>query len=210
MPKRQCEKFASPWGLLTTKSVIHLPKVHDAIADASPWVRRFAPTIPQEGLVLDLAAGSGRHSLLLASLGYSVMAVDQDIAALSALGNSSIHSQEMDLEGSDWPLQGREFAGIIVSNYLYRPFLDQLPKMLKDGGVFIYETFAVGNAEFGKPSNPNFLLNPGELLALAARSGLKVIAYEDIYVDQPKPAMVQRICAVKGHLNKHIPLQFQC
>ena len=82
--------------------------------------------------------------------------------------------------------------------------------MLKDGGVLIYETFAVGNAEFGKPSNPNFLLNPGELLALAARSGLKVIAYEDIYVDQPKPAMVQRICAVKGHLNKHIPLQFQC
>jgi hypothetical protein len=86
-----------------------------------------------------------------------------------------------------------------VTNYLYRPFLDQLPKMLCDGGILIYETFAAGNAQFGKPSNPDFLLKPGELLALAASAGLKVLAYEDIYLDQPKPAMVQRICAVKGN-----------
>jgi hypothetical protein len=95
-----------------------------------------------------------------------------------------------------------------VTNYLYRPFLDLLPQLLCEGGILIYETFADGNAEFGKPSNPNFLLKPGELLALAARSGLKVIAYEDIYLDQPKPAMVQRICAVKGRLKGCIPLQF--
>ena len=80
--------------------------------------------------------------------------------------------------------------------------------MLSDGGVLIYETFAIGNERFGKPSNPNFLLKTGELLALAEQSSLKVIAYEDIYVDEPKPAMVQRICAVKGHLNGDIPLQF--
>ena len=86
--------------------------------------------------------------------------------------------------------------------------MDELPKMLCENGVLIYETFADGNAQFGKPSNPNFLLKPGELLALAQRSGLKVIAYEDIYLDQPKPAMVQRICAVKGHLKGCIPLQF--
>ena len=114
----------------------------------------------------------------------------------------------MNLEGDFWPLSGRLFSGIIATNYLYRPFLDQLPQMLCEGGVLIYETFADGNATFGKPSNPNFLLKPGELLSLAGRSELKVIAYEDIYLDHPKPAMVQRICAVKGHLNGLIPLQF--
>ena len=136
------------------------------------------------------------------------MAVDQDISALELLQSATVQIQKLDLEGSDWPLLGRQFSGIVVTNYLYRPFLEELPKMLVEGGVLIYETFADGNAIFGKPSNPNFLLNPGELLALAQRSGLKVIAYEDIYRDQPKPAMVQRICAVKGHLKGCIPLQF--
>ncbi|MBU3611861.1 bifunctional 2-polyprenyl-6-hydroxyphenol methylase/3-demethylubiquinol 3-O-methyltransferase UbiG [Polynucleobacter sp. MG-27-Goln-C1] len=182
--------------------------MHDAIAEASPWVRRFASVIPAGGIVLDLASGSGRHSALLASLGHTVLAVDRDISALEPLKNVHIQTQELDLEGSDWPLLGKQFSGIVVTNYLYRPFLDELPKMLCEDGVFIYETFADGNAQFGKPSNPNFLLKPGELLALAERSGLKVIAYEDIYLDQPKPAMVQRICAVKGHLKGCIPLQF--
>jgi SAM-dependent methyltransferase len=182
--------------------------MHDAIADASSWVRRFAAAIPADGVVLDLACGAGRHSALLASLGYRVLAVDQDISAMEPLKSDSIQVQKIDLEGSDWPLLGQQFSGIVATNYLYRPFLDELSKMLSEGGVLIYETFADGNAAFGKPSNPNFLLNSGELLALAQRSGLKVIAYEDIYLDQPKPAMVQRICAVKGHLKGCIPLQF--
>ena len=182
--------------------------MHDAILDASSWVRRFAPLIPAEGSVLDLACGAGRHAALLASLGHIVLAVDQDISAVEGLQNYRIQSQKEDLEGDAWPLSGRQFSGIVVTNYLYRPFLDQLPKMLCDGGILIYETFAAGNAQFGKPSNPNFLLNPGELLALVASAGLKVLAYEDIYLDQPKPAMVQRICAVKGNLKGFIPLQF--
>lgn len=182
--------------------------MHSAIADASPWVKRFASIIPKEGVVLDLACGAGRHSALLASEGHTVLAVDRDISALGSLKDVLIQTQELDLEGVAWPLLGRQFSGIVVTNYLYRPFLDELPKMLCEGGVLIYETFADGNAQFGKPSNPNFLLKPGELLALAERSGLKVIAYEDIYLDQPKPAMVQRICAVKGHLKGCIPLQF--
>jgi SAM-dependent methyltransferase len=159
-------------------------------------------------VVLDLACGAGRHSVLLASQGQNVLAIDQDISALGSLKNDLVQTQELDLESSDWPLLGKNFSGIVVTNYLYRPFLDELPKMLADGGVLIYETFAEGNAQFGKPSNPNFLLKTGELLALAERSGLKVVAYEDIYLDQPKPAMVQRICAVKGHLKGCIPLQF--
>ena len=147
---------------------------------------------------MDLACGAGRHAALMALLGHTVLAVDQDISALEGLQNPRIHGQQEDLEGATWPLSGQQFLGIVVTNYLYRPFLDQLPQMLGNGGVLIYETFADGNAQFGKPSNPDFLLKPGELLALAARAGLKVLAYEDIYLDQPKPAMVQRICAVKG------------
>lgn len=181
---------------------------HDVIADASPWVRRFASTLPKEAMVLDLACGSGRHAVLLASLGLTVLAVDRDISVIESLQNRSFRAEQLDLEGADWPLVGQQFSGIVVTNYLYRPFLDELPKMLSEGGVLIYETFAEGNATFGKPSNPNFLLKPGELLELAERSGLRVIAYEDIYLDHPKPAMVQRICAVKGHLKGCIPLQF--
>ena len=181
---------------------------HEVIAAASPWVRRFAQVIPKDGRVLDLACGAGRHTALLAALGHQILAVDQDISAVEPLQSGSIQIQALDLEGSDWPLLNQQFSAIVVTNYLYRPFLDELPKMLTEGGVLIYETFADGNAEFGKPSNPNFLLKPGELLALAQHSGLKVIAYEDIYLDQPKPAMVQRICAVKGHLKGCVPLQF--
>ena len=186
-----------------------LPNAHDVISNASPWVKRFTPLIPKGGVVLDLACGSGRHSEWLANAGHQILAVDQDISAIQALNNPVVTPKHCDLEQAEWPLDNCEFSAIVVTNYLYRPHLDQLPKMLQEGGVLIYETFALGNGEFGKPSNPNFLLNPGELLAFAASHGLKVVAYEDIYVDQPKPAMVQRLCAVKGELKQRIPLQFQ-
>ena len=186
-----------------------MPGAHDVILNASPWVRRFAPLIPKGGAVLDLACGSGRHSELIADLGHEVLAVDQDISAIESTHHPLVTPRRLDLEGSDWPFKDANFCAIVVTNYLYRPHLDQLPKMLQMGGILIYETFALGNGDFGKPSNPNFLLNTGELLAFAARHGLKVLAYEDIYVDQPKPAMVQRLCAVKGELKQRIPLQFQ-
>ena len=186
-----------------------MPNLHSVILNASPWVERFYPLIPKGGVVLDLACGSGRHSGLLAGGGYQVLAVDQDVSAINSLDNTLITSKCLNLEGAEWPFIDSEFSGIVVTNYLYRPHLDQLPKMLVEGGVLIYETFALGNGDFGKPSNPNFLLNPGELLAFASRHHLKVLAYEDIYVDQPKPAMVQRLCAVKGEPKQRIPLQFQ-
>jgi SAM-dependent methyltransferase len=183
--------------------------LHDINQNASPWVKRFASLIPKNSLVLDLACGGGRHTQLLSSLGYSVLAIDQDVSQISQSQQGQIIAQAMDLETQSWPLQGRLFGGIVVTNYLFRPHLDRLPEMLEEGGVLIYETFALGNARFGKPSNPSFLLKPGELLSLASRHGLKVAAYEDLYLDDPKPAMVQRLCAVKGVLNEHIPLQFQ-
>lgn len=186
-----------------------LPNAHDLISNASPWVKRCSPLIPKGWVVLDLACGSGRHSMLLANAGYQVLAVDQDISVVQALNNPLITLKCCDLEQGKWPLNGLELGTIVVTNYLYRPHLDELPKMLQRDGVLIYETFGLGNEEFGKPSNLNFLLNPGELLAFAASHRLKVVAYEDIYVDQPKPAMVQRLCALKGELKQRIPLQFQ-
>ncbi len=174
---------------------------HADSSQASDWVARFAPLIPH-GEVLDLACGSGRHSRLLAAIGQQVMAVDRDADALRTLAQPGIITMQIDLESGAadaWPFAPERFAGIVVTNYLHRPLFAAMLASLCTGGVLIYETFASGNEQFGKPSNPDFLLQTGELLDVV-RSGvppLRVIAFEDGYVDMPKPAMLQRICAVK-------------
>ena len=164
----------------------------------SPWVRRYAPLIPG-GAVLDLACGAGRHSRHLASLGHSVVAVDRDPEALALAAGPDITTSAIDLEqeGAAWPFGPARFAGIVVTNYLHRPLTAAMIASLAPDGVVIYETFADGNAQFGKPSNPDFLLRPGELLDWAREHGLRVVAFEEGVVDAPKTAMVQRICAVK-------------
>jgi SAM-dependent methyltransferase len=188
---------------------------HASIANPSAWVARFSQLIIPGGRVLDLAAGSGRHSVYLAKLGFSVLAVDRDVAALKVIAqlqpDLAIETEPLDLEGPVWPLTDRSglFDAVVVTNYLYRPYLALLPDLLAEGGVLIYETFAHGNAAFGRPSNPDFLLQTGELLDFAARHGLHVLAYSDLYQAEPKPAMVQGLCAVKGALKERHPLQFQ-
>jgi SAM-dependent methyltransferase len=164
----------------------------------SPWVRRYAPLIPG-GDVLDLACGNGRHTRHLASLGHSVVAVDRDPDALALAAGPDITTSAIDLEeaGAAWPFGPARFAGIVVTNYLHRPLTAAMIASLAPNGVLIYETFADGNAQFGKPSNPDFLLKAGELLDWARDHGLRVVAFEDGVVDAPKTAMVQRICAVK-------------
>jgi SAM-dependent methyltransferase len=165
----------------------------------SAWVCRFAPLIPAGGEVLDLACGSGRHVRLLAALGHPVEAVDRDAAALSALPVlPGIAVRVADLESGPWPYSGRAFDGIVVTNYLWRPLLPSMIDALNEDGVLIYETFMLGNERFGKPSKPDFLLRPGELLALAQDRGLAVIAFEQGEVDSPRPAVIQRICARRG------------
>ena len=162
----------------------------------SEWVKRWAGFIPAGGEVLDLACGSGRHSRYLAAAGYRVCAIDRDVEAVAVLsGVPGVSVQVADLEGMPWPLEGGRFAGIVVANYLHRPLFPHLLDALREDGVFIYETFALGNERFGKPSNPDFLLRPGELLDVL-RGRLRPVAYEDLQVSLPKPAMVQRICAV--------------
>ena len=181
---------------------------HRHASGASPWVTRFAALVPR-GEVLDLAAGGGRHARLFAARGHAVLAVDRDAAALLALeqvGDPRISTLQCDLERAAegmpaadfcWPFGAREFAAIVVTNYLHRPLLALLAGSLMPGGILLYETFAIGNERFGKPSNPAFLLATGELLAMAASSlpRLQVIAFEDGYTAQPAPAMVQRLCA---------------
>ncbi len=124
-------------------------------------------------------------------------AVDRDPAALGGVARiEGVTTRCAELEGGPWPFGDELFAGIVVTNYLHRPLFPHLLTALAAGGVLIYETFAVGNERYGRPSNPDFLLKPGELLDLV-RGELRVIAYEDLFVAEPKPAMVQRICAIR-------------
>jgi SAM-dependent methyltransferase len=162
-------------------------KEHDIVAP-SAWVVRWAPLITR-GRVLDLACGSGRHASHLAGLGHEVTAVDREPQSLAGVRFVQANLED----GSPWPLPGEEFRGIVVANYLYRPLFPVLERALAPGGVLIYETFMAGNERFGKPSNPAFLLGPGELWA--AFGGLHIIAFEQGHSLQPKPAMVQRLCA---------------
>ena len=165
-----------------------------ALSNPSAWVERHVMPYPP-GRALDLAAGSGRHVRLLLAAGHHVTAVDRDVAALQAIGDPRLEVVAADLEdGSPWPLGGRRFDLVVVTNYLHRPLLGRLIDALAPGGLVVYETFAVGNERFGKPSNRAFLLEPGELLDWA-RPRLRVIAYEDLEVAVPRPAMVQRIAA---------------
>ena len=146
--------------------------------------------------MLDLACGSGRHSRLLAEKNHPVLAVDRNSLALAGLaGVKGIETRLLELEGDSWPLAGETFAGIVVTNYLWRPRFPDLLALLATGGVLIYETFMLGNEAYGKPSNPDFLLRPQELRELISAEGLHEIDFVEGYVDQPKPAMRQAICA---------------
>ncbi len=164
----------------------------------SPWLERYLYQIPKKGVVLDLACGSGRHARCLVTAGYRVLAVDRDRAALAELaGLERVSTVVADLEEESWPLAGQSFSGIVVANYLWRPRLPDLLAMLEPGGVLIYETFMMGNERYGKPARPDFLLQSQELLDVARGHGLTVLAYEEGYTDQPRPAMRQAVFAVR-------------
>jgi SAM-dependent methyltransferase len=161
-----------------------------ATESPSDWVVRWAPQV-KRGPILDLACGEGRHARYFRDLGFDVVAVDRqpvDLPGISFL--------EKDLEdGGRWPLEEYSFGAVVVTNYLHRPLFPRLAESLAPGGVLIYETFMLGNQRFGKPSNPAFLLRPGELRE--AFAALEVLGFEEGEVARPKPAMVQRICAVR-------------
>lgn len=160
----------------------------------SAWLQRFAPLVKAGGTVLDVACGSGRNLRWLAGRGFVVTGVDRDAAALEALRGVA-QTVVADIEGGAWPLPGRRFDAVVVANYLWRPLWPTLLGAVADGGVYIHETFAVGQQLIGKPSRPDFLLANGELLQACA--GLRIVAYEDGFEAAPQ-RYVQRIVAVNA------------
>ncbi len=170
------------------------PTAHDALeSTTSDWVRRWCGLIPAAGRVLDLACGSGRHFRWLAAQGFAVTGVDRDGAAVEALATRG-EVIVADLETGPWPLPGRRFDAVVVTNYLWRPLWPDLVDAVDDGGCLIYETFRVGHEQIGRPSRADFLLQPGELLRLG--SSLRIVAFEDGELDGPR-RRVQRLCAVR-------------
>lgn len=161
--------------------------------EASAWVQRWSHLVAPGASVLDLACGSGRHLRWFAQRGCRVTGVDRDAEALAA--SSGIAETVLaDIEAGPWPLAGRCFDAVVVTNYLWRELLPTIVACVAEGGVLLYETFADGNQSVGKPSNPKFLLRPGELLQAA--QGLRVVAFEDGFEQAPE-RFVQRLVAVR-------------
>ncbi|MDT3677278.1 MAG: class I SAM-dependent methyltransferase [Burkholderiaceae bacterium] len=187
-----------------------------ASAGASPWILRWLERLPRGATVLDFAAGSGRHARAAIERGMHVVAIDRDEQALARLRDAmraptteadrvdiahggTLALRVADLEAGPWPFAVHErFDAVVVANYLFRPRFALLAALVAPGGLLVYETFAQGNERYGRPSNPAFLLAPGELLVRARRAGLTVIGYEAGIVQRPAPAAIQRVCAVRA------------
>jgi len=177
----------------------YAPRSHDAstAGRASPWVARYLGLIAPAGLVLDVAAGRGRHALLAAGAGHRVTAVDRaySVEQPEWTAGTGVTTIPADLEtGVPPPWTGQRFDGVIVTNYLWRPLLGAIIDAVADDGVLIYETFAYGQEQFGRPSNPDFLLAPGELIE-AVRGRLIPLSFEHRRLEEPL-RVVQRIMAV--------------
>jgi SAM-dependent methyltransferase len=168
--------------------------VDGLVSPPSRWVQRHAGLLKPGGRVLDVACGSGRHVRWLATQGFAVTGVDRDAQALAGLQGTGTLVLA-DIENGPWPLGGQTFDGVVVTNYLWRPLLPVLRTALAPGGVLIYETFAHGHQNIGRPSRPDFLLQPGELLQ--AFQGLRVVAFEDGF-EADMPRFVQRLAAVNA------------
>lgn len=187
----------------------------------SAWVQAWAHLVQPAGTVLDLACGQGRHSRFFAQRGHPVTALDRDVAALANLAEladvtaytanattpvaaATIQTLCADIENGPYPLAGQTFSAVVVTNYLWRPLFPQICSNVADGGVLIYETFAAGNETVGKPARPDFLLQPGELLRVCANAGLRVVAYQDGFLQAPD-RFVQRVAAVRPMAGKALP-----
>jgi SAM-dependent methyltransferase len=164
----------------------------------SAWIVRFAPLVAAGTPVLDLACGQGRHTRFLLERGHPVTAVDIDVSGLEDIADHrNLEIVQADLEdGSPWPLPGRRFGMVVVTNYIWRPLFPHVIESVDADGVLLHESFALGNEAYGRPTNPAFLLRPGELIDLV-RDRLQIVAYEHGYLEKPRPMVRQRICAAR-------------
>ena len=173
--------------------------------EPSPWIMRFAPLVRAGAAVLDVACGGGRHARLFLARNHPVTAVDVDVSGLDDLRRDPrLEIVHTDLEsGLPWPLPERRFGAVVVTNYLWRPLLPPILASVDAAGVLLYDTFARGNEAYGPPTNPDFLLEPGELIEVV-RVELQIVAYEHGHVERPRPAIRQRLCAVRA--DRPVPL----
>ncbi|WP_092126627.1 bifunctional 2-polyprenyl-6-hydroxyphenol methylase/3-demethylubiquinol 3-O-methyltransferase UbiG [Polaromonas sp. YR568] len=167
----------------------------------SAWVQRWSHLVPERGVVLDVACGHGRHARWFYERNHPLALVDRAQEAIEFIATSlparpaqAIETVVADIEEGPWPFAGRQFDAVVVTNYLWRPLMPALLASLAPGGVLIYETFTQGNETVGKPSRPDFLLQPGELLEVC--QGLRVVAFEEGFHENP-PRFIQRIAAVR-------------
>ena len=173
--------------------------------EASAWVQRWSHLVAHGASVLDVACGSGRHLRWFAQRGCRVTGVDRDEHALAA-SRDIAETVLADIESAAWPLPDRRFDAVVVTNYLWRELMPTLLASVAEGGVLIYETFSAGNESVGKPSNPKFLLQPGELLRAA--QGLRVVAFEEGFASAPE-RFVQRLVAVRGRAGEPVPARYR-
>ena len=180
---------------------------HVATVQHSDWVERWLGRPEGNSRLLDFASGSGRHARLAAARGFRVLAVDRDASLLGMSESKDVESRAEDLESGRWSFSAERFQAVVMTNFLFRPRLDLLARLLAPGGRLLIETFAAGNERYGRPSNPMFLLQTDELFLMARRSGLQVVAFEQGFRMSPKPALLQRIAAVRPpHDRQSMPL----
>ncbi len=174
----------------------------------SAWIERFAHLVPAGARVLDVAAGRGRQARFFAARGARVVAVDRDIEALAASAQvPGVETRAADLESQPWPFAGETFDAVVVVHYLHRPLFVPMLDALAADGVFLYETFADGNEAYGRPTNPDFLLREGELVARVGER-LVVVAFEQGRIALGDgAAVVQRIAAVGRTRRWPLPLE---
>ena len=177
----------------------------------SGWVSRWSHLVKPQGTVLDVACGHGRHAYYFHELNHPVTLVDRAQEAIDSIAIEAHLCEKLvaDIENGPWPLTGRRFDAVVVTNYLWRPLMPTLLDSLADGGVLIYETFCQGNETVGKPSRPDFLLRTAELLDIC--KPLRIIAFEDGFVQDPggqSPRFVQRIAAVRQAGINELPARY--
>lgn len=184
---------------------------HDATLQPSEWVRRWAHLVKPGGTVLDVACGHGRHAYFFYHLGHRVTAIDRAQVAVESIAIEASGCEKVvaDIENAAWPLAGRTFDAVVVTHYLWRPLLPDLLACVAAGGVLIYETFAAGNETVGKPTRPDFLLQPGELLQIC--KNLRIVAFEDGFTsgDNQPPRFVQRVTAVHESFADPAPARYK-
>ena len=194
--------------MVTTESTaLHL----HGTEPASSWVKRWSHLVKPKGTILDVACGHGRHAYYFHQLNNPLILVDRSQAAMESIAIEAHFCEKVisDIENGPWPFAGRQFDAVVVTNYLWRPLMPNLMASLAPGGVLIYETFAAGNETIGKPSRPDFLLQPGELLEIC--KDLRVVAFEDGFINDEgghSARYVQRIAAVREDGEKLEPARY--